>query len=356
MTSSRTTTATAAQKILNPLLIRRLYRLMLKTAKPFTSSQLLPHTDTGTTSKDAVVETPPITARRLRTPIVMNCLLHRTGYDDESWMDFLRGFTSTTSTTIRTTNNHSPTTTNHKIMMDLLSPEEREQTLFRILLREVLCGGGNGGTVPPFQPQNDDSNTNDHDHPESHIPNPNERDSTTPPPPPTSTTASSSASLGVKIMQFPIHVRHNPNRIYHIIQREFRIPLEQHIFDATTRQNIAFRCIREMNKKIVYAYQCEQKLDPSSSTSATGSLQQKLSRTLPPTLSIPNPISEPSRTIANGTATNGETCTSIAIGTIFLLFTSGSIFIGPSTYDRILSSIGHLYIGASCRRAPRSRQ
>ena len=294
MTTSSATTTAAAQKILNPLLIRRLYRSILKTSKPFTSD--FNHNTTNT----PVV---PI----LRTPMVMNCLLHRTGYDDESWMDFLRGLTTTIPTTTITTTTTTTSSTSQQGMMSLLSPEEKERTLFRILLREVLCGGGNGGTLP-FHDQNinNDNNNNASSSSSTADPNPdtNATDTTTTQSSSSPSSPSSSSSSGLKIMQFPIHVRSNPNRIYHIIQREFRIPLTHHIMDGTTRQNMAFRCIREMNKKIVFAHQCEQRFchaknnnnnnnhHPSSKSTPFNLLKQKLIRTQPtlPILSTPSSI------------------------------------------------------------------
>ena len=263
MASSGSATNTA-QKVLNPILVRRLYRSMLKTSKPFTSA----HATTTTTKTTDLVSDVPVTATKasLRTPVVMNCLLHRTGYDDESWMDFLRGFT----TTIRTMkpsemddNQNLSSNNNTTKMIELLSQEEREHTLFRILLREVLCGGGSGGTVPPLMDRHGDSTI-------------------TPPPPP----SPQQQSLGQKIMQFPTHLRQNPNRIYHVIHREFRIPLQQHIFDGTTRLNMAFRCLREMNKKLVYAHDCQQKFSKSN----------KMAMAKPSsTTTTHNPITPPNR-------------------------------------------------------------
>lgn len=52
----------------NPLILRRLYRSLLKASQPFTTQR-----------------------KGFPSPAVMTCLLHRTGAEDRSWPDFLRG-------------------------------------------------------------------------------------------------------------------------------------------------------------------------------------------------------------------------------------------------------------------------
>lgn len=146
----------------HPLLVRRLYRSLLKAAKPFTVS--------GGVINDN------------RSPISLTCLLHRTGTEDESWVDFLRGISSADQGT-----------------NDLISSEEREQSLFRNVLRAVVAGG--------------------------------------------------SSSSGIKLMQFPAQV--DTDRLRQVIRREFRVGSSS--FEITTRRNVAFRSLRELNKKLAFA-------------------------------------------------------------------------------------------------------
>lgn len=153
----------------NPLLVRRLYRSLLKTAKPFTA--------VGATSSNSI----NIINNSNRSPVTLTCLLHRTGSEDESWVDFLRGISS------------APQDAN-----DLVSSEEREQSLFRNLLREVVSGA---------------------------------------------------SSSGIRHMQFPCHV--DTSRLQQVIRREFRD--QNSSFDLATRRNVAFRSLRELNKKLSFA-------------------------------------------------------------------------------------------------------
>jgi putative AlgH/UPF0301 family transcriptional regulator len=95
-----TTPAAAASQ--SSLVIRRLYRSLLKTAKPFCS---------------------PNAANAK----VLSCLLHRTGLEDASWEDFLRD----------QKNNDG-----EKWMEE---DEEPQQLLFQRLLREAIAGDGGKG-------------------------------------------------------------------------------------------------------------------------------------------------------------------------------------------------------------------
>jgi putative AlgH/UPF0301 family transcriptional regulator len=147
----------------NSLLVRRLYQSLLKTANPFT---------VGTNSSGV---------NSNRSPVTLTCLLHRSGTEDESWVEFLRGISS-----------------GPKDEIGMVSSEERERSLFRNLLREVVAG---------------------------------------------------SSSSGIRHMQFPSHV--DTDRLRQVIRREFRDT--NSTFDLVVRRNVAFKALRELNKKLAFA-------------------------------------------------------------------------------------------------------
>lgn len=154
----------------NPLLVRRLYRSLLKASKPFT---------VGTVSSGVYSN---------RSPITLTCLLHRSGTDDENWVDFLRG------------NPSSLRDENEKV-----TSEDHERILFRNLLREVVAG---------------------------------------------------SNSVGFKHMQFPSQV--DTARLRQVIRREFRD--ENSTFDLMSRRNVAFKSLKELNKKLAFASKLDSTL------------------------------------------------------------------------------------------------
>lgn len=91
----------------HPLLIRRLYRSLLKSAAPFCD-----------------VTASPTKAK------VLTCLLHRTGFEDESWASFLRD-----SSIKRDEDDYSSEEDDDD------DPSSPQLQLFRNLLREVVAGG-----------------------------------------------------------------------------------------------------------------------------------------------------------------------------------------------------------------------
>jgi putative AlgH/UPF0301 family transcriptional regulator len=233
------------------LLIRRLYRSLLKTALPFTR-----HT----------------AASPLRSPVVLHCLLHRTGVEDESWLDFLRGgaprivVEDDAETLEDSDDTEEDEEEERRTTAADMSKEDREMALFRTLLRDVMCKSTPTTT----------SNTKEEaavDTRERHTAAPE-----TPDAPPTNKnneeeeeeddndeTWADPVVAGQKRMQFPIHV--DTGRLRQVIRREFRVPLKEEeegggseLYDLPTRQNVAFRAIRELNKKLAYAAELEAQL------------------------------------------------------------------------------------------------
>ena len=97
------------------LLIRRLYRSILKAAKPF-----------GDASESSLTTTTAIDRNKAK---VLTCLLHRTGYEDESWASFLRDASDNDDA--------------DDLDFDMEDDEDMQQPqriLFRTLLREVVAG------------------------------------------------------------------------------------------------------------------------------------------------------------------------------------------------------------------------
>jgi putative AlgH/UPF0301 family transcriptional regulator len=231
------------------LLIRRLYRSLLKTAQPFTA-----------TSRSTA---------QLRSPVVLHCLLHRTGLEDESWLDFLRGggvgsvprivvesegeTLDDSDDTDEDEDEERPTAAAD---VEALSKEEREMALFRTLLRDVMCGSTAATSVKDADKmdttQTDGSAPSEstEDAPSTHPENEEYDDDDD---------VAEMVVPGQKRMQFPIHV--DTERLRHVIRREFRLPIQtSDLYDLATRQNVAFRAIRELNKKLTYASELEAQL------------------------------------------------------------------------------------------------
>lgn len=183
----------------NPMLLRRLYRSLLKAAKPFSSP-----------SEQAVV---------------FNCLLHRSGLDDGLDWDFdPQDLHSPSLRSLPTKRSHPRSLEDARDLSksyaddeddedDLPEPfrqelEERRaphKVLFRLLLREVVTGG----------------------------------------------------QRSVRQMQNPADV--DTSRLQSVIRREFREPSSRSTFDDATRQEVAFVALRELNKKISWAEGCNDK-------------------------------------------------------------------------------------------------
>jgi hypothetical protein len=170
MASSSTAAASSA------LVVRRLYRSLLRTAKPFTAP-----------SENAVV---------------LTCLLHRTGIDDNlsDWDGVVTALPKYSSKTqdqardLTLSYNQSPTGTH------VGSQRQSYPRLFRKLLREVIAGPD-----------------------------------------------------GVQKMLFPRQV--DPSRLRDVVRREFRDDDEENVsslFDISTRRKVAFVALRELNKKLSY--------------------------------------------------------------------------------------------------------
>jgi putative AlgH/UPF0301 family transcriptional regulator len=91
-------------------------------------------------------------------------------------------------------------------------------------------------------------------------------------------------------MQFPAQV--DTSRLRTIIRREFRS--QDSPFDVTTRKSVAFRALRELTKKLVYALQLESVADAAATTTTTTRLRpvrhaQQAARHVAPLLSLPAP-------------------------------------------------------------------
>ncbi len=168
------------------VVVLRLYRNLLRAAKPFTS--------------------PSPNAR------VLNCLLSRTGIDDHisDWEAFVSATPNNAQEEGPTESyNRGKITDNIRVdaNKEIIPPNRTNQRLFRRLLREVICGGDQKGLAKSTWPSLVD-----------------------------------------------------PTILWNVIRREFRDgPTCQSVyFDTATRRQVAFRSLRELNKKLCYYDHLEQ--------------------------------------------------------------------------------------------------
>jgi putative AlgH/UPF0301 family transcriptional regulator len=204
--------------------VKRLYRSLLRASRPFT---------------------PPSP-----NAVVLTCLLHRTGTEDASWADFLRGN--------RDRQQSSATELSAAASSAAAEEEESESSMTEEATEdddeEESDAFDTGDSDDEYDM--DDIETDDDDDPGHVMFRKLLREAVN----------STGEPKGIRQMQFPSHVVTDPYRIRNIIRREFRrrddLDIDNDDDDAkkllAVKKQVAFLALRKLNEKLAYAQHLEQ--------------------------------------------------------------------------------------------------
>ena len=201
----------------NSLLIRRLYRSLIKVSRPFDGI--------GSSSKSQYNAT------------ALKCLIYRNGMEDLKWEDFLRNVDTTT----RDDDNNDQEKNNKDVDSSLPTPPDNHQ-LFRKLLRQLVGGDPVTGIRQMQFP--------------SHITT--SRSTTTT----TTTTTTRLGDLIRREFQCPDRRHKDDSSSKAVEKASDDDEAISGSYSLETRREVAFMALRELNKKLVWAKRLQKKAQP----------------------------------------------------------------------------------------------